>query len=102
MRSAAARRGYELNGASRLIEPEDYERFDLILAMDRKNLADIEEVCGPRPGHVRLFSDFLPDGPVDVPDPYFGGAAGFDTVLDLIEEASPRILEDLLESGGRG
>lgn len=102
MSQAAARRGYTLSGASRLIEPRDLEEFDLVLAMDRKNLADIEEVCGQRTENVRLLSDFLPAGPVEVPDPYFGGAEGFDTVLDLLEEACPRILDRLLGDAGHG
>ncbi|HEX9734024.1 MAG TPA: low molecular weight protein-tyrosine-phosphatase [Thermoanaerobaculia bacterium] len=98
MREAAARRGYRLDGRSRLFQAEDAERFDLVVAMDRENLADLEEICGRRPANARLLSDFLPAGsPTDVPDPYYGGARGFDVVLDLMEQACPRILDQLLD-----
>ncbi len=97
MREAAARRGYELEGSSRLIRPEDVDRFDLIVAMDRSNLADLDEILGDRPDNVRLLSEFLPAGsPVEVPDPYFGAGRGFDVVLDMLEEACPRLLDQLL------
>jgi len=97
MCQAAARRGYRLDGHSRRFQPEDAERFDLVVAMDRENLADLAEICGRRPANARLLADFLPPGsPADVPDPYYGGAQGFDVVLDLMEEACPRILDQLL------
>ena len=97
MRLAAEHRGIELNGRSRPFEPADAERFDLVVAMDRENLADIDAVCGERRPNVRLFSDFLPAGaPLDIPDPYYGGARGFEVVLDLLEQGCPAILESLL------
>jgi len=97
MAEAAARRGYELTGRSRPIVSEDAYRFDLVVAMDRSNLADVHEVLDGGPAEVRLLSDFLDEGaPVDVPDPYYGGRQGFERVLDLLEEASPRILAYLL------
>lgn len=98
MLEAAARRGYRLDGRSRPFEAEDAERFDLVVAMDRENLADLAEICGRRPANARLLSHFLPPGsPTDVPDPYYGGARGFDVVLDLMEEACPRVLDHLLD-----
>lgn len=98
MRQAAARRGYRLDGRSRRFQTEDAERFDLVVAMDRENLADLAEICGRRPANARLLADFLPPGsPTDVPDPYYGGAQGFDVVLDLMEQACPRILDHLLD-----
>ncbi len=80
------------------MQPEDLNEFDLVIAMDRENLADI---CGlvdhPR-ASVKMLSDFLDDDwPIDVPDPYYGGEEGFDTVLDMLEAACPRILESLTE-----
>ena len=105
MREAAAARGYELTSISRQVVPEDFERSDLVVAMDRSNLEDLREVsreAGPGArAELRLFSEFLPDGaPVDVPDPYWGGPRGFDRVIDLIEEAVPAILDELLEEEG--
>jgi protein-tyrosine phosphatase len=97
MTEAAAARGHTLRGRSRPVRARDFEDFDLIVAMDRENLRDLEEMPGAAPGKLRLFSDFLPPGsPVDVPDPYYGGARGFDRVLDLVEQGTPAILDELL------
>jgi low molecular weight protein-tyrosine phosphatase len=104
MRAAAAERGYELTHRARQVEPDDLDRFDLVLAMDRSNLRDLRRLAGDRTDHVRLLSDFLPHGSLaDVPDPYYGGAQGFESVLDLVEEACPRVLDHLLggERAGR-
>lgn len=97
-RQAAARRGYDLSTLrARIVEPGDFERFDLILAMDHENL----EVLRRRaPGHarerLRLFLEFAPDGaPDEVPDPYYGGPNGFEEVLDLVEAATRGLLEHL-------
>ena len=98
MRHAASKRGYRLESRARQIRREDLDIFDLIIAMDSENLGDIRSLLRKgEPGeHIRLLSAFLPDGhPVDVPDPYYGGADGFDLVIDMIEEACPRILEHL-------
>ena len=103
MRQAAERRGYELRGKARPIRRADLDRFDLIVVMDRENLRDVRAL-GESPeavSHVRLLSDFLPDGwEVDVPDPYFGGAQGFEHVLDMIEAACPALLEEVIGDAG--
>ncbi len=102
MRAAAARRGYDLTSRSRRVVAADFEAFDLIIAMDRDNLRDLLELQqrGGGAAEVRLLSAFLPDGiPEDVPDPYYGGAAGFETVLDLIETACPALLRRLVAQG---
>jgi protein-tyrosine phosphatase len=98
MRQAAARRGYQLESLARQLEPKDLTRFDLIVAMDRENFSNIQQFStGPAP-HVRMLSDFLDDGWLrDVPDPYYGGDAGFEEVLDMIEAAAPRIIAELVE-----
>jgi len=97
MQRAAAERGYPLESISRQVTAEDFETAHLIVAMDRSNLEDLEALApdGTR-GKVRLLSEYLPeDAPRDVPDPYWGGASGFDRVIDLIEEACPHILNEL-------
>ncbi len=98
MQRAAAERGYVLESIARQVEPEDFERFDLIVAMDQSNHEELELMAPDGSGHkVRLLSEFLPEGePRDVPDPYWGGAQGFERVLDLIEEACPHIVDELL------
>ena len=98
MMRAAARRGYELTSVARQITRADYDNFDLIVAMDRENLANLMERVPEQCFHVRLLTSFLPpDTPSDVPDPYYLGDDGFETVLDLLEEACPKILEYLTE-----
>ncbi len=96
MRNHASQRGYDLLSRSRKITADDLERFDLVIAMDRQNLADIMSIDSSAE-NVRLLSHFLDDNwPEDVPDPYYGGADGFETVLDMIEAACPAILDRLL------
>lgn len=96
-RAAAARRGYDLSALrARTVEPGDFERFDLILAMDRENLQDLRRRA-PSHAHerLRLFLEFAPDAPEDVPDPYYGGPNGFEEVLDLVETATRALLAHL-------
>ena len=96
MRRAGERRGLEIDGEARQVTVEDLGRFDRVIALDLDNLADLEGLAGGGRSHIRLLSSYLPAGsPVDVPDPYYGGEAGFHRVLDLLEEAAPAILEDL-------
>jgi protein-tyrosine phosphatase len=95
MRAAAARRGYDLNSLrARIVEPGDFERFDLILAMDRENLAVLRRRAPEHAhGRVRLFLEFSPQPePQEVPDPYYGGPNGFEEVLDLVESAARGLL----------
>lgn len=99
MREAAERRGYALESLARQLEPKDLQRFDLIVAMDRENYANIHRLShGPAP-HVRMLSEFLSDDqwPRDVPDPYYGGDDGFELVLDMLEAAAPGIIAEVLE-----
>ncbi|MEO1366019.1 MAG: low molecular weight protein-tyrosine-phosphatase [Acidobacteriota bacterium] len=102
MRRAAGRRGYRLEGSARQVAPPDFQRFDLIVAMDTDNLNDLRAAAPEHPrAEVRLLSSFLPPGaPDDVPDPYYGGEAGFETVLDMVEQACPAILEHLFDADG--
>ena len=94
----AARRGLDLSGLrARQVEDADFERFDLILAMDRLNHVTLLERSPPEyHPRIRLMLEFAadPEG-LDVPDPYYGGASGFDEVLDLVEEAAAGLLAEL-------
>ena len=97
-REAALRRGVELAGIrARRVMDEDFSRFDLILAMDEDNLRLLHEWCPPEfRGRVRLFLDYAPEAEVrNVPDPYYGSSNGFEYVLDLVEEASRGLIEEL-------
>ena len=86
----AAKRGYQLSDLrARQIQDSDFKRHDLILVMDWDNLALVKDICPPEhQGKVRRLTEFckVHDSPV-VPDPYYGGANGFDHVLDLVEDA---------------
>lgn len=93
---AAAMRGYDLSGLrARQLADDDFHRFDLILAMDRSNLAHVRaRASHDARAQQRLFLGFHPNPPVaEVPDPYHGGADGFRQVLDLVEAASDGLLE---------
>ncbi len=97
-RRAAARRGYDLSTlVARRLEPADFQQFDLLLAMDRSHYEAMLNMCAPvyRP-KVELFMRFARDAEFDeVPDPYYGGEAGFEAVLDMCEEAVKGLFETL-------
>jgi protein-tyrosine phosphatase len=97
----ALQRGYDLGRLrARKVSPQDFTRFDLLLAMDWDNLALLEEACPPEPAmrrRLRRLTEFLPlDSPLagaqTVPDPYYGGPQGFEHVLDLVEAACDGLL----------
>ena len=97
MRQAASRRGYDLTSRARQVRPEELVEWDLVVAMDASNLEDLRGLPEAGAVDLRLFSEFLEDGePRDVPDPYYGGASGFDRVIDLLERGCPRIVDDLV------
>jgi protein-tyrosine phosphatase len=95
---AASRRGIDIGGLrARRVRREDFDRFDLILAMDRENLKRLQELRPEQSkAQLRLMLDFAPDAALEeVPDPYYGGAAGFEQVLDLLEDAAEGLLQAL-------
>lgn len=96
-RAAAKRRGYALDAIrARQIASDDFERFDYVLAMDRDNLALLREQASPAfHSRISLFLQFASGRDGEVPDPYYGGAAGFEKVLDLVEDASRDLLRIL-------
>ena len=96
-RAAAERRGISLEGIfARRVDHSDFERFDFILAMDDDNLERLHAESPDEHRHkVRLFLEFATAEEREVPDPYYGGAAGFERVLDLVEDASRGLLETL-------
>jgi protein-tyrosine phosphatase len=91
----ASLRGYDLSDLrARRVHSADFERFDLILAMDWENLALLQEDCPRAHQHkLRRLMEFAPEGLSDVVvDPYYGGNQGFETVLDHIEAACEGLL----------
>lgn len=94
----AAQRGYDLSALrARKLVAEDFIRFDLVLAMDEDNLALAERLCPPaQRQRLKLLLDYAPDaGKRHVPDPYYGGEAGFEAVLDLVEAACDGLINGL-------
>ena len=96
----ARRRGIAMDGSARQFTGADFARFDLVLAMDRQNAADLRRIAptGEAAAKVRLLREFDPsagDDDLDVPDPYFGGADGFEEVFDMVERACVGLLQHL-------
>ena len=96
----AMRRGYDLSGLKvRLLQAEDFERYDLILAMEESNLLTLRLRCPQaHQAKLRYFTAYC-NAPVaqDVPDPFYGQPADFEQVLDLIEDGCDGIVLDLQE-----
>jgi protein-tyrosine phosphatase len=98
--AAALARGVELEGRARQVRAEDFEDFDLLLAMDGENLRELRRLA---PGEeqrakVRLLREFdeaSTGADLDVPDPYYGGAGGFDEVFELVRAACEGLLEQI-------
>ncbi len=101
MRTHAIKRGYNLVSRSRPVKGDDFDNFDLILGMDDRNINDLRELA-PSPEaqqKIRRMADFCQRIPADcVPDPYFGGASGFEHVLDILEDACEGLLKYLKNS----
>ena len=95
---AALRRKIDLSPLrARKATADDFVVFDYVLAMDEENIANLKQIC-PKGMEYKLglFLDYAPDiGVTEVPDPYYGGTAGFDRVLDLVEEASRGLISHL-------
>lgn len=96
--NAAIKRGVDLSSQrARQVQAEDFEKFDYVLAMDRKNLAYLNSVPAIKTRcKVKLFLEFAPELNVaEVPDPYHDSLDGFEYVLDLIEVASKGLLKEI-------
>lgn len=96
--AAAKKRGYDLSDLrARQVSVQDFSEYDYILAMDKSNLRDLQDM---RPlgyqGHLGLFLGFGSlNGDQEVPDPYHGGSEGFELVLDLVEDAAQGLLDKI-------
>lgn len=99
--AAAAARGIVLDGRARGVDGGDFEHYDLILAMDRYNFRDLQAIAptDDTEAKVKMLREFDPmstPDDYDVPDPYYGGADGFDHVIDLVEAACHGLLSEIL------
>ena len=91
MVATARRHGIKLMGRAQQIRMQDFDRFHLLLAMDRANREDLHSMTQneSRLGRIQLLRDFdpWPGSSADIPDPYFGDVAGFETVYQIVERA---------------
>ncbi len=103
MIQAAAAEGLALGGTARQVQTDDFLRFDVILAMDRSNLADLQALapCPELSSKLHLFRDFEGEGEdPDVPDPYYGEAEGFGEVVAICLRASAGFVERVASDAG--
>lgn len=96
MRAAATGRGYELNSLARRIVPADFDRFDWIVTMDEDNFRDVSGMDPRSRARVVRMCDYCEVHDVaEVPDPYYGGEDGFQTVIDILEDACGNFLRQV-------
>lgn len=98
MRAHALRRGYDLLSLSRPVKSDDFDKFDLIIGMDDRNIDDLKEIAPSADDlkKIHRMTDYCTFHADDyVPDPYYGGAEGFEHVLDLLEDACAGLLSQL-------
>lgn len=100
MRAHAARRGYNLTHRARPVNADDFETFDIILAMDDRNLHHLKQMAPTieAENKIHRMVEFCHKYMHDcVPDPYYSGAEGFELVLDLLEDACRNLYEELVD-----
>lgn len=92
-----AGRGCDMTMRARQVRPEDFENFDLVIAMDAQNRRNLVRMAGSNAAKVRLMREFDPTAPegAEVPDPYYGGPAEFTEVAEMLERAANGILKSL-------
>lgn len=96
--AVAARYGVAIEEQqARKVQLEDFDRFDLILGMDRSNVEDLQRLGGPKAAKVHLFMEYALGSRREVPDPYYGG--GFEAVYRMIREASETLVDRLAARG---
>lgn len=98
MRTHGARRGYVLDSRSRPVKTSDFYDFDMLIGMDDRNIDDLKRKAPDLESVAKIhkMTDFLHSKLHDhVPDPYYGGAAGFELVLDLLEDACQGLLDTI-------
>ncbi len=99
--AAAKARGIALESQAQRFAPDHFDDFDLIVAMDRQNLADMRAIAphAAAEGKLHMLREWDPeaegDADLDVPDPYYGGDQGFEDVLDMVERSCDALIEEI-------
>ncbi len=97
MNETASKKGIPLKNRAKQFQAVDFDRFDLVLAMDRHNKIDLEKLCSPSAAEnqLKLFRSFDDEanGELEVPDPYYGGQGGFENVFQIVQRTCPNILD---------
>lgn len=95
MRKHAQLRGYSITGLGQTVTKEDFAYYDLVVAMDNSNVRNLKRICPTAQAHkiVKMTDYAREHSQTEVPDPYYGGAAGFELVIDLLEDACEGLLE---------
>ena len=90
--------GVQLTGLARKVTANDLQSFDWVIAMDGSNRRNLETLAGPGgKRRIRLLREFDPEGPgADVPDPYYGGAEGFEDVYQIVDRACRNLLDEIV------
>ncbi|HLN72525.1 MAG: low molecular weight protein-tyrosine-phosphatase [Methylococcaceae bacterium] len=102
MRQFGQKRGYNLSSIARAFKPEDFDQFDMIIGMDAQNIRDLKSRARNEKDRQKIFAmtDFSTRMNYhSVPDPYFGGDAGFELVLDILEDACEGLLAKIQSEG---
>ncbi|MFZ2542160.1 MAG: low molecular weight protein-tyrosine-phosphatase [Gallionella sp.] len=102
---AAQQRGYDMSALrGRQVEADDFRRFDYVLAMDKANLTILQHLAPPDSDtHAQLLLEYARHHTErEVPDPYYGGADGFEHVLDMVEDASEGLLQHIRQQHWQG
>jgi protein-tyrosine phosphatase len=95
-RAVAKTHGITLTSRARAVVPSDYEDFDLLVAMDDENVGNLKRECpDEHTAKIRLMRSWDPEGPGDVPDPYYGGPRGFDLIYEIIDRSCRALLDEL-------
>jgi len=92
---AASLRGFELTSRARQVNTDDFDQFDLVVAMDRSNHENLVAMADGDDSKIRLLRAYGGDSNPDVPDPYFGGTDGFEEVLDILQRNCEILLDEI-------
>lgn len=100
MQTHAKKRGYKLTSVSRQIRSVDFDYFDFVIAMDQSNYQNLLKLAktSEHRSKIALMTDFSEKIDGDVPDPYFGGGLGFERILDILENCTEGLIEEIKDS----